>query len=69
MARRLDPDERRVYRSFSGEKPRRTIAVAWNPYRYQSKWVSLLREHLRATGSARTAEPGGKPRRASSRNV
>jgi len=47
MARCLDESDRRVYRSFTDEKPTRTIAMMWNPYRYQSKWVQALREHLR----------------------
>ncbi|MBL9155469.1 MAG: LysR family transcriptional regulator [Verrucomicrobiales bacterium] len=52
MARRLDSSERRVYRSFSGEKPFRTLSMAWNPYRYQSKWVKSLIAHLRKSRSA-----------------
>ncbi len=47
MARCLDDSERRVYRSFTTGKPIRTIAMMWNPYRYQSKWVKALREFLR----------------------
>ncbi len=47
MARRLDDDERRIYRSFHRKKPQRTVAMIWNPYRYQSKWLQLLIEHLR----------------------
>ncbi|MEM9017866.1 MAG: LysR family transcriptional regulator [Verrucomicrobiota bacterium] len=47
MARCLDESERRVYRSFTETKPTRTIAMMWNPYRYQSKWVESMREHLR----------------------
>ncbi len=47
MARCLDYSDRRVYRSFSDLKPTRTIAMMWNPYRYQSKWIKILREHLR----------------------
>lgn len=47
MASRLDSSKRRVYRSFQGEKPTRTIAMIWNPYRYQSKWLSTLRDHIR----------------------
>ncbi len=47
MAHRLDESERRVYRSFDQEKPTRTVAMLWNPYRYQSKWVQSMREHLR----------------------
>lgn len=57
MARHLDSSERRVYRSFHGEKPMRTIAMAWNPYRYQSKWVKELREHLRKSKPKRVRKP------------
>lgn len=48
MARKLDDSNRRIYRSFSGEKPQRTVAMMWNSYRYQSKAVKLLMEHLRS---------------------
>ena len=37
MARALDTSDRRVYRSLSGPKPTRKIAVAWNPYRFRSR--------------------------------
>lgn len=47
MARQLDRSDRRVYRSFSGKKPTRTIAVAWNPYRFQSLLLTRFRENLR----------------------
>ncbi|MCO6456443.1 MAG: LysR family transcriptional regulator [Pirellulaceae bacterium] len=47
MARQLDPSERRVYRSLAGLKPTRTIAVAWNPYRFQSRLLKAFRERLR----------------------
>jgi LysR family hydrogen peroxide-inducible transcriptional activator len=47
MARRIDLSDRRVYRSFSGEKPRRTVAMMWNSYRYQSQSVKALMECLR----------------------
>jgi LysR family hydrogen peroxide-inducible transcriptional activator len=47
MARKIDTSEHRVYRSFTGEKPRRTIAMMWNGQRYQSKAVKALMEHLR----------------------
>jgi LysR family hydrogen peroxide-inducible transcriptional activator len=49
MARRLDRDPRRVYRSLAGERPTRTVAMLWNPYRYQSKWAKSLMAHLRET--------------------
>ena len=37
MARNIDSSDRRVYRSLSGEKPMRKIALVWNPYRFQSR--------------------------------
>jgi len=52
MARQLDPSDRRVYRSFHAPKPERTVAMMWNPYRYQSKWVEALKDHLRRTTTA-----------------
>lgn len=47
MARARDQSDRRVYRSFAGRKPTRTIAVAWNPYRFQSRLVQAFRDSLR----------------------
>lgn len=47
MARQCDQSSRRVYRSFSGRKPMRTIAVVWNPYRFQSRLLEAFRECLR----------------------
>ncbi|MBE2285870.1 MAG: LysR family transcriptional regulator [Prosthecobacter sp.] len=47
MARKIDTSVHRVYRSFSGEKPQRTVAMMWNSYRFQSKAVKSLMEHLR----------------------
>lgn len=58
MARRLDGDGRRVYRSLAGETPIRTIAMAWNPYRYRSKWQSALVDHLRSVASDRKRRAG-----------
>ena len=29
-----------VYRSLSGDKPTRKVAICWNPYRYQSQLLS-----------------------------
>ncbi len=68
MARRIDLSHRRVYRSFSGEKPLRTVAVMWNSYRYQGRAFNALMEHLRtqAAPCAEAAAPGadgGKPER------
>jgi LysR family hydrogen peroxide-inducible transcriptional activator len=47
MARKTDTSDRRIYRSFSGEKPTRTVAMMWNSYRFQSKAVKTLMECLR----------------------
>jgi LysR family hydrogen peroxide-inducible transcriptional activator len=47
MARQLDQSDRRVYRSFTGRKPTRTVAVVWNPYRFQSRLLKAFRESLR----------------------
>ncbi|MFO0819975.1 MAG: LysR family transcriptional regulator [Pirellulales bacterium] len=47
MARARDQSDRRVYRSLAGKKPTRTIAVAWNPYRFQSRLIKAFRERLR----------------------
>lgn len=46
MARQLDQSNRRVYRSLTGKKPTRTIAVVWNPYRFQSRLIKAFRERL-----------------------
>lgn len=58
MARRIDLSDRRVYRSFSGEQPFRTVAMMWNSYRYQSKSLKTLMDHVRLT-----AAPFAHPRR------
>jgi len=47
MAQRCDQSDRRVYRSLSNPKPMRTIAVVWNPYRFESRLLKAFREHLR----------------------
>lgn len=47
MARERDQSDRRVYRSISGKKPMRTVAVVWNPYRFQSRLIKAFRERLR----------------------
>jgi hypothetical protein len=51
MARQIDLSDRRVYRSFSGEKPTRTVAMMWNPYRHQSEATKVLMEHLRRSNN------------------
>ena len=52
MARRIDHDAGRVYRSFTGDKPSRTIAMMWNPERHRSKATAALVEHLRKEAEA-----------------
>jgi LysR family hydrogen peroxide-inducible transcriptional activator len=54
MARKTDTSDQRVYRSFSGEKPVRTVAMMWNPDRFQSKAVKALMQHLRPPATAQS---------------
>lgn len=49
MARKIDTSSQRVYKSFSGEKPSRTVAMMWNPSRHRSEAVKALMEHVRTT--------------------
>jgi LysR family transcriptional regulator, hydrogen peroxide-inducible genes activator len=46
MTRDVDQSDRRIYRSFTGQKPMRTIAVVWNPYRFQSRLIQAFRNAL-----------------------
>ena len=46
MAAHRDQSNRRVYRSLSNPKPTRTIAVVWNPYRFESRLMKAFREFL-----------------------
>lgn len=56
MARRSDNSPTRVYRSFDGTKPTRTIAMAWNPNRFESRLFASLKEQLRAFAKSLVAE-------------
>jgi len=47
MARRCDKSKTRVYRSLDGAKPQRSVAMAWNPYRFESRLLITLRDKLR----------------------
>jgi LysR family hydrogen peroxide-inducible transcriptional activator len=49
MARHCDESDRRVYRSLSRPKPMRTIVVAWNPYRFQTRLSQAFRKYLHAS--------------------
>ncbi|MCA8989863.1 MAG: LysR family transcriptional regulator [Planctomycetaceae bacterium] len=53
MAREVDQSDRRVYRSLSGKKPTRKVAVVWNPYRYQSRLLKAFRKHLQRETQSR----------------
>ncbi|WP_233148326.1 LysR family transcriptional regulator substrate-binding protein [Rhodopirellula sp. MGV] len=46
MAAKLDKSRARVYRSIAGSKPTRTVAMIWDPYRFQSRLVQSMREML-----------------------
>lgn len=53
MARQRDQSDRRVYRSLTRPKPTRTLAIAWNPYRFQSKLIKAFRDFLHGEASCR----------------
>ncbi|MGL5098268.1 MAG: LysR substrate-binding domain-containing protein, partial [Planctomycetia bacterium] len=46
---RLDFGSRRVYRRFVVDPPTRRVAMAWNPYRYQSRLMERFKDHLRTS--------------------
>lgn len=54
MAAAADPSKHRVYRPISGDKPTRTLAVAWNTRRYHSavfgRFVDALRRSAGGSG-------------------
>lgn len=52
MARRGDRSSQRVYRSLSGEAPRRTIAVVWRRHRYHSPMAEQFLATLRELATA-----------------
>jgi LysR family hydrogen peroxide-inducible transcriptional activator len=47
MARRIDLSDRRVYRSFAGDRPCRTVAMMWNPYRPILPAANTMMAHCR----------------------
>ena len=49
MAVDLDDSDRREYRSISGKTPSRTIAMVWNPYRFQSRLLQKFQEEVRVS--------------------
>lgn len=55
MARRRDESDRRIYRSLTSPKPMRTVVVAWNPYRFQSRLQKAFQGHLKRSAAAQSA--------------
>ena len=51
MAVEIDESRRREYRSIAGNKPMRTVAMVWNPYRFQSRLLRQFQELLRAASA------------------
>jgi len=47
MARALDVDPRRAYRSLDGERPSRVITACWNPDRYMPRLAAAFLETLK----------------------
>ena len=47
MAVDLDDSDRRVYRSIAGTRPMRTVAMVWNPYRFQSQLLENFKQIVR----------------------
>lgn len=47
MAVDVDESDRRQYRSIAGKKPMRTIAMIWNPYRFQSRLIKKFLSEAR----------------------
>jgi LysR family hydrogen peroxide-inducible transcriptional activator len=47
MAREIDTSETRVYRSFTGDRPQRTVALGWNPQRPVGEAVQAFMKHVK----------------------
>ena len=47
MAVDVDESDRRVYRSIAGTRPTRTLAMVWNPYRFQSRLMEKFKTLVR----------------------
>ena len=61
MSRAIDKSPDRVYRSLSGEKPVRQIALVWNPYRFQTKLAESFRQHAQQLASRLKPDPESMP--------
>ena len=55
MAAAPDPSATRVYRALE-ESPRRTIAMVWNPYRYQNRMVDRFKKVVREFAASMAAD-------------
>ncbi len=60
MARNVDQNDRRVYRSIAGKKPTRKLAAVWNPYRFQSRLIKAFRRHLHRSARQSASGKGKK---------
>ena len=47
MAEQIDRSKSRVYRSLAGTPPKRTVGIAWDPYRFQSRLTKSCLEALK----------------------
>lgn len=47
MAREIDTSQTRVYRSFTGDRPQRTVALGWNAERPISEATQAFMRHVR----------------------
>jgi LysR family transcriptional regulator, hydrogen peroxide-inducible genes activator len=50
MARKIDLSDRRLYRSFEGDAPQRTVAMMWNDHRAQPEHLKVLLSALKKHG-------------------
>lgn len=69
MARRLDASDRRVYCSFAGEKPFRTVALMWNPKNHVSRAVKHLMDYAKEVATGRSGGPIPKNKSARAENT
>ncbi len=62
MATLTERDDRIIYRSIVGDTPTRTIAMCWNPYRYQSQLMCNFLKGVRELSDPRVFETNGATR-------
>lgn len=66
MAVRGETDKRLIYRSLSGDPPRRTVAVAWSKARYQTKLFKRFLAYCSRKTATRVPNRDDKPGEAGS---